>query len=155
MLLYGYDEIKLALSLHKPLQELVNVYLVGGNMKKKVLAVDDSATVREFLRSTLETAGYQVILASDGNEALSVLSVSDGSIDMVLTDLNMPIMDGIQFIREVRSLPGYRFKPVMMLTSETQQELRIEGKAAGASCWLNKPFKPEKLLSVIRMVLPA
>ena len=124
-------------------------------MKKKVLAVDDSATVREVLRATLETAGYQVVLAADGHEALSVLSASANSIDMVLTDLNMPNMDGLELIREVRSQPGYRFKPVMMLTSETQPELKAEGKKAGASCWLNKPFKPDRLLSVVQMVLPA
>lgn len=121
-------------------------------MRKTVLAVDDSATVREVLRTTLEDAGYRVVLASDGRDALSKLTSVKA--DMVLTDLNMPNMDGISLIREIRSQAGYRFMPVMMLTSEDQEDRRKEGKKAGASCWLNKPFKPERLLSVIQMVLP-
>ncbi|MCK4507149.1 MAG: response regulator [Desulfuromonadales bacterium] len=125
-------------------------------MKKTVLAVDDSATVREVLRTTLEGAGYRVMLASDGVEAKKKISnTPENHIDMVLTDLNMPNMNGIELIREVRQQPGYRFKPIMMLTNENQADIKKEGKAAGASCWLNKPFSPEKLLAVVQMVLPA
>ena len=121
-------------------------------MRKTVLAVDDSATVREVLRTTLENAGYQVVLANDGREALSKLTSIKA--DMIVTDLNMPHMDGISLIREVRSQPGCRFLPILMLTSESQLDLRKEGKAAGASCWLNKPFKPVSLISVIKTILP-
>lgn len=124
-------------------------------MKKNILAVDDSATVRELLRTTLEGAGYRVSLAGDGLEAKAKLSnIPEEHFDMVLTDLNMPNMNGIELIREVRKQPGYRFKPIMMLTSENQAEIKKEGKSAGASCWLNKPFSPEKLLAVVQMVLP-
>lgn len=120
-----------------------------------MLAVDDSATVREVLRETLEGAGYQVVLASDGVEAIDSFSrTSEDGIDLVLTDLNMPKMNGIELIRQVRQKPGFRFKPIVMLTSEANPALREEGRAAGASCWLNKPFSPEKLLSLVQMILP-
>lgn len=122
---------------------------------KKILAVDDSATVRSVLQKTLEDGGYEVILANDGKEALSCISTEGDSIDMVLTDLNMPNLNGIELIKNIRSMHGYRFKPIMMLTNEAQPELKSEGKAAGASCWVSKPFKPEQILSIIRMVLPA
>lgn len=124
-------------------------------MKKRVLAVDDSATVRQVVQTTLEGAGYQVVLAQDGQKALGTLAEEESGFDMVLTDLNMPNMNGIELIREIRSRPQHRFIPVMMLTTETQSDLRKAGKIAGASCWLNKPFKPENLLSIVKMVLPA
>lgn len=124
-------------------------------MGKRVLAVDDSATVRQVVQSTLEGAGYQVVLAEDGQKALGVLTEQKNRFDMVLTDLNMPNLNGIDLIREVRSLPEHRFIPVLMLTSEDQADLKKAGKLAGASCWLNKPFKPENLLSIVKMVLPA
>ena len=121
-------------------------------MIKTVLAVDDSSTVREVLRTTLENEGYQFVLAADGQEAISKLTSIKA--DMVVTDLNMPKMNGIALIRAIRSQPDCRFLPILMLTSENQMKLREEGKVAGASCWLNKPFKPENLLSVIQMILP-
>lgn len=124
-------------------------------MPKKILAVDDSATVRDFLKITLEGAGYQVVLAGDGIEAKKVLETSaENHFDMVLTDLNMPNMNGIELIRDVRQRPGYRFKPILMLTNENQDDVKKEGKVAGASCWLNKPFSAEKLLAVLKVVLP-
>lgn len=124
-------------------------------MGKRVLAVDDSATVRQVVQSTLENAGYQVVLAQDGAKALGVLNQEEDRFDMVLTDLNMPNLNGIELIREIRATPHHRFIPVLMLTSEDQADLKKAGKLAGASCWLNKPFKPENLLSIVKMVLPA
>jgi len=122
-------------------------------MAKRVMTVDDSATVRQVLNMTLEGAGYEVIEAVDGKDAL--LKLSDVSVDMMVTDLNMPNMDGISLIKEVRQSPGNRFMPIIMLTTESQPEKKQEGKAAGASGWIVKPFKPEQLLAVVRMVCPA
>ena len=122
-------------------------------MAKRVMAVDDSATVRQVLQMTLEGAGYEVIEAVDGKDALNKLVGTQ--IDMMVTDLNMPNMDGIELIRNVRQSPGNRFMPIIMLTTESQPEKKQEGKAAGASGWIVKPFKPEQLLAVVRMICPA
>jgi len=122
-------------------------------MGKRVMAVDDSATVRQVLQMTLAGAGYEVIEAVDGKDALSKLA--NTSIDMMVTDLNMPNMDGIDLIKNVRLSPGNRFMPIIMLTTESQPEKKLEGKAAGASGWIVKPFKPEQLLAVVRMICPA
>jgi len=122
-------------------------------MAKRVMAVDDSATVRQVLQMTLEGAGYEVIEAVDGRDALNKLC--DASIDMMVTDLNMPNMDGIDLIKNVRRNPGCRFMPIIMLTTESQPEKKQEGKASGASGWIVKPFKPEQLLAVVRMICPA
>lgn len=121
-------------------------------MAKQVLTVDDSATVRKVLRMTLEKEGYVVIEAENGRHALEIFP--DKCVDMVVTDLNMPIMDGIALIKEVRQKPGARFMPIIMLTTESQPEKKLEGKQAGASGWITKPFKPEQLLAVVRMVCP-
>ena len=122
-------------------------------MAKRVMAVDDSATVRQVLQMTLEGAGYQVVEAVDGKDALNKLAGTQ--IDMMVTDLNMPNMDGIELIKNVRQSPGNRFMPIIMLTTESQPEKKQEGKAAGASGWIVKPFKPEQLLAVVRMICPA
>ncbi|MCK4508284.1 MAG: response regulator [Desulfuromonadales bacterium] len=122
-------------------------------MAKQVMMVDDSLTVRKVLRMTLEKEGYELIEAENGSQALE--RFPDNGIDMLVTDLNMPEMDGIDLIKEVRQKPGSRFMPIIMLTSESQPEKKKEGKAAGASGWITKPFKPEQLLSVVRMVCPA
>ena len=116
------------------------------------MAVDDSATVRQVLQMTLQGAGYEVVEAVDGKDALNKLG--EVSIDMMVTDLNMPNMDGIDLIRHVRKNPGCRFMPIIMLTTESQPEKKQEGKAAGASGWIVKPFKPEQLLAVVRMICP-
>jgi len=121
-------------------------------MGKRVMAVDDSATVRQVLQMTLEGAGYEVIEAVDGKDALDKLRVHQ--VDMMVTDLNMPNMDGIDLIRQVRQNPGNRFMPIIMLTTESQPEKKQIGKAAGASGWIVKPFKPEQLLAVVRMICP-
>jgi len=122
-------------------------------MLKKVMTVDDSPTVRMVLSEALSKAGYHVIEASDGQEAINKLN--DTKIDLLVTDLNMPAMCGVELIKQVRSKPGNRFMPIIMLTAESQPEQKAAGKQAGASGWITKPFLPEQLLSVIKMVCPA
>lgn len=122
-------------------------------MLKKIMTVDDSSTVRSVLNRALSGAGYQVIEAHDGQDAVEKLA--QGDIDLLVTDLNMPNMGGVELIKFVRQQPGKRFMPIIMLTSESQQEMKAAGKKAGASGWVTKPFQPEQLLSVIQMVCPA
>lgn len=122
-------------------------------MAKRIMTVDDSATVRQVLNMTLENAGYDVVEAVDGQDALDKLGSE--SVDMLVTDLNMPRLDGIDLIQQIRQKPGNRFMPIIMLTTESQPEKKTAGKAAGASGWITKPFKPEQLLAVVRMVCPA
>ena len=121
-------------------------------MSKKVMAVDDSPTVRTVLKSTLTDAGYIVVEASNGQEAMRMLE--ECKIDLLVTDLNMPKMNGLELIRALRKTPGYRFIPIIMLTSESQIDLKTEGRKAGASGWVTKPFCPNQLLAVTRMVCP-
>jgi len=123
----------------------------GGVMSKRIMIVDDSATVRQVLQMTLEGAGYDILDAVDGQDALAKLE--DARLDMVITDLNMPNLDGIGLIRKIRQHAAYRFIPIVMLTTESAEEKKQEGKAAGASGWIVKPFKPEQLLKVVKMVL--
>ncbi len=120
-------------------------------MAKVIMTVDDSASVRQMVRFTLTGAGYEVVEAADGQDALNKLGKT--SVHMLLTDLNMPEMDGIELIRKVRAMQEYRFVPIVMLTTESQQKKKQEGKAAGATGWIVKPFKPEQLLAVVRKVL--
>lgn len=122
-------------------------------MAKRIMTVDDSATIRQMLNFTLSDAGFDVVEAVDGVDACSKLK--DNPVNMVITDLNMPQMDGIELIREVRKDPANRFVPIIMLTTESQETKKQEGKAAGASGWIVKPFSPEQLLAVVRMVLVA
>ncbi len=120
-------------------------------MPKTIMTVDDSPSVRQMVVFTLRQGGYEVIEAVDGCDGLSKLR--GASCDMVITDLNMPVMDGISLIREVRNDPAYRTLPIVMLTTESQEVRKQEGKAAGATGWIVKPFKPEQLLAVVRRVL--
>ncbi|WP_130472193.1 response regulator [Candidatus Magnetaquicoccus inordinatus] len=120
-------------------------------MAKTIMTVDDSSSVRQMVGLTLKGEGYQVVEAVDGKDALA--KVSGASIDMVITDLNMPNMDGITLIRELRKLPAFKFTPIVMLTTESQAERKQEGKDAGATGWIVKPFKPEQLIGVIKKVL--
>ncbi len=117
-------------------------------MAKTFLIVDDSASMRQLVSFTLKDAGYDVIAADNGKEALDRLSAT--RVDMVITDLNMPEMDGITLIRELRGRPDLRFVPIVMLTTEAQEAKKQEGRAAGASGWIVKPFSPERLLDVVR-----
>lgn len=117
-----------------------------------ILAVDDSRSMRRMVNFTLESAGHEVILAEDGLDALE--KARDRTVQLVLTDVNMPRMDGLSLIRELRKLPNYRFTPILTLTTEAGPEKKKEGRAAGATGWIVKPFDPEKLLAVINRVLP-
>jgi two-component system chemotaxis response regulator CheY len=120
-------------------------------MSKTILTVDDSASIRQMVSFTLKQAGYEVIEAVDGKDALSKLN--GAPVHMVLTDLNMPNMDGINLIRRLRANPSCKFIPIVMLTTESQAEKKQEGKAAGATGWIVKPFKPDQLLAVLKKVL--
>ena len=116
-----------------------------------ILAVDDSASMRQMVNFTLKGAGYEVVHANDGVEALEY--ARGHSVDLVLTDVNMPRMDGITLVRELRALPGYRYTPMLVLTTESGHERKLQGKEAGATGWLVKPFNPDQLLATIARVL--
>ena len=120
-------------------------------MPATILAVDDSASMRQMVGFTLRQAGYEVVEAADGVAALDY--ARDNVVDLVLTDVNMPRMDGITLVRELRLLESYRFVPMLVLTTEAGQDRKLQGKAAGATGWLVKPFNPEKLIATIARVL--
>lgn len=117
-------------------------------MGRTILIVDDSASMRQLVSFALKDAGYDVIAAVDGKDALG--KVNGTKVDMVVTDLNMPNMDGITLIKNLRSAAATRFTPVVMLTTESQDSKKQEGRAAGASGWIVKPFTPDKLIDVIK-----
>lgn len=121
-------------------------------MPRTALVVDDSDIMRQMVAFTLREAQFAVAEAANGRQALEKLDSS--SFDLVITDLNMPVMDGINFIRQARSRPTSRYVPILMLTTESQNEKKMEGKSAGATGWIVKPFDPAKLLMVIQRVLP-
>lgn len=116
-----------------------------------ILAVDDSASMRQMVAVTLKAAGYEVVEAGDGAAALQL--AKSKSFSLVLTDVNMPKMDGITLTRELRALPAYKFTPILTLTTESAVDKKQEGKAAGATGWLVKPFNPEQLISTVKRVL--
>ncbi|MBV7316940.1 MAG: response regulator [Shewanella sp.] len=118
---------------------------------KKILAVDDSASMRQMVGFTLKTAGFDVTEACNGDEALTV--AQQGQYDLVISDVNMPVMDGITLIRNLRTLPAYKFTPLLMLTTESGGDKKQEGRAAGATGWIVKPFNPDQLLATVRKVL--
>lgn len=117
-------------------------------MANTLLIVDDSASMRQMVSFTLKDAGYDVIVANNGKDALTKLD--GGKISMVITDLNMPEMDGIELIRQLRGKPGFKFVPIVMLTTESQDAKKQAGKQAGASGWMVKPFKPEQLVETVK-----
>jgi two-component system, chemotaxis family, chemotaxis protein CheY len=119
-------------------------------MSKTILAVDDSASLRQLVSYTLRNAGFTVIEAADGQDALEKLK---GPVHLVLTDLNMPRLDGFGLTRAIRASADHRYTPVLLLTTESEPARKLEGKAAGATGWLVKPFQPEQLLATIRKVL--
>ncbi len=122
-------------------------------MAKTILFVEDSASVRQVFKSALTREGYDVIVACDGQDALTKL---DGSkIHLIISDINMPNMDGLTFIKAAKKLPAYRFTPIIMLTTETQEEKMNEGKAAGVKAWVVKPFQPAQLLAAIAQLIRA
>ncbi len=118
-------------------------------MSKLIMTADDSASMRQMVSMTLKQAGYDVVEAVDGQDALGKLN----GIDMLITDLNMPNMDGIELIRQVRAKPDFKFMPIIMLTTESQDGKKSEGKEAGATGWIVKPFKPDQLIGVVKKVL--
>ncbi|WP_269532609.1 response regulator [Chitinimonas sp. BJYL2] len=127
--------------------------MVANDSKKTVLIVDDSASLRQVVHIALANAGYEVVEAADGNEGLARL---DGRrIHLIISDVNMPNMDGISFVKAVKQLPEYRFTPIIMLTTEAHEDKKIEGQMAGAKAWVVKPFQPEQVLrAVAKLILP-
>jgi two-component system chemotaxis response regulator CheY len=122
-------------------------------MAKIILAVDDSTSIRQMVAFTLKSAGYAVIEAADGQEGLDKANTSSDTISLVLTDQNMPKMDGLTLIKTLRSLPKFVATPILMLTTESSDDMKSQGKAAGATGWLVKPFDPHKLLEVVKKVI--
>lgn len=122
-------------------------------MTKTILAADDSPSIRHLVSLTLSSMGYRVVAAENGAQALQ--SARTDTIDMVVTDLNMPVMDGLTFIRELRKLPSCKGVPVILLTTESDGQKKQEAKAAGATGWITKPFQQEQLVAVAKKVLGA
>jgi len=122
-------------------------------MAKIILAVDDSTSIRQMVAFTLKSAGYSVIEAADGQEGLDKANASADTISLVLTDQNMPKIDGLTLIKTLRSLPKFVATPILMLTTESSDDMKSQGKAAGATGWLVKPFDPHKLLEVVKKVI--
>ena len=120
-------------------------------MAKTIMIVDDSASLRQVVGIALKGAGYDVIEGSDGKDALSKLTGQ--KIHLIISDVNMPNMDGISFVKALKQLPNYKFTPVIMLTTESQDSKKQEAKGAGATGWIVKPFKPDQLLAVVKKVL--
>ena len=120
-------------------------------MSKKILTVDDSASIRQMVSFTLKKEGYEVIEAADGKDALS--KIGSGRVSMVITDLHMPNMNGIELIQALRTNPSYKFTPIVMLTTESHQDKKDSGRQAGATGWIVKPFKPEQLVAVVKRLL--
>jgi two-component system chemotaxis response regulator CheY len=122
-----------------------------GIMSKKIMTVDDSASVRQMVGFTLREAGYEVVEAVDGEDALKKLHVDP--VNMLIADINMPRLDGIELVRRVRANPEQKYIPIILLTTETNKSKKQEGKDAGATGWIIKPFRPAQLLSTVKKVL--
>jgi len=122
-------------------------------MSKTILIVDDSASIRQVVSMTLKAAGYDVIEAIDGKDGLTKL---DGKkIHLIISDVNMPNMDGISMVKEIKQMPNYKFTPIVMLTTEGSDDKKQQGKSAGAKAWIVKPFQPAQMLQAVSMlVLP-
>jgi two-component system, chemotaxis family, chemotaxis protein CheY len=121
-------------------------------MAKRVLTVDDSKTMRDMVSFTLKGAGFDVVEAEDGVRALAALDKA--TVDLVITDINMPNMDGITLVRQLRARPATRSTPILILTTEGGDDKKADGRAAGATGWIVKPFSPDKLLQVVSKVCP-
>jgi two-component system chemotaxis response regulator CheY len=120
-------------------------------MAKTVLCVDDSASIRQMVGFTLKSAGYEVVEAVDGMDGLDKAKARQ--VNLVLTDQNMPRMDGLTLIKSLRALPNYKSAPILMLTTESSEAMKSQGRAAGATGWLVKPFDPQKLIEVVKKVI--
>ncbi|PCI65154.1 MAG: response regulator [Gammaproteobacteria bacterium] len=117
----------------------------------RILAVDDSASMRQMVTFTLKSAGFEVVDAEDGVKALAI--AKNSKFDVVVTDVNMPNMDGITLCSELRKLPNFKFTPILMLTTESSADKKQAGRAAGATGWIVKPFNPEQLLATVKKVV--
>jgi two-component system, chemotaxis family, chemotaxis protein CheY len=121
--------------------------------QKLIMVIDDSASLREVVGISLRTAGYDVIEACDGRDALGKLN--DRKVQLMICDVNMPVMDGISFVKEVKQMPRHRYVPIIMLTTESRESRKVEGQLAGAKAWVVKPFRPEQMLrAVAKLILP-
>jgi two-component system chemotaxis response regulator CheY len=120
-------------------------------MTRTIMTVDDSTSMRQMVKATLQSAGYGVVEAADGQEALDY--ARENSVDLVISDVNMPRMDGITLVHELRALSTYRLTPLLLLTTESSQEKKLEGKKAGATGWIVKPFNPAQLLATLQKLL--
>lgn len=122
-------------------------------MAKKILLVDDSASVRTVAGIALRGAGYEVVEAANGQEGLSRLN--GDKIHLIISDVNMPVLDGIGFLKEIKKHPNYKFTPVIMLTTEAGEDMKQQGKAAGAKAWITKPFQPQVMLDAVSKLVMA
>ena len=122
-------------------------------MTKKILVIDDSASLRQVVSIALKGAGYEVIEAADGRQALDRLD--DNRVHLAICDVNMPVMDGIAFVTEVKKRPANRFLPIIMLTTESRETRKQEGQMAGAKAWVVKPFRPEQILNAVAKLILA
>lgn len=120
-------------------------------MVKSILAIDDSASIRQMVGFTLKSSGYEVVDAVDGMDGLE--KAKSKTFNLILTDQNMPRMDGLTLIKSLRALPQYKTVPILMLTTESSDAMKQQGRAAGATGWLVKPFDPQKLVEVVRKVI--
>ncbi|MBW8076080.1 response regulator [Metallibacterium scheffleri] len=122
-------------------------------MAKTILIVDDSASLRQVVNIALSSAGYEVLEACDGVDALSKL---DGrTVHLIISDVNLPNMNGIELVRQVKAKPEYKFTPIIMLTTESQADMKAQGQAAGARAWVVKPFQPAQMLAAVAKLMPA
>lgn len=122
-------------------------------MSKTIMVVDDSASMRQVVSIALKGEGYSVIEGRDGEDALAKLTGQ--KVHLIISDVNMPVMDGISFVKQVKQMPNYKFTPILMLTTESEEEKKREGQAAGARAWMVKPFRSEQLLNAVqKLCLP-
>jgi len=122
-------------------------------MAKTIMVVDDSISLRQVVGIALEAAGYEVLQAEDGQDALNKLTGQ--KIHLIISDVNMPNMNGIEFVKAAKQLPAYKFTPVIMLTTESGEDKKVQGQAAGAKAWVVKPFQPAQLLNAVsKLILP-
>ncbi|MGP9833489.1 response regulator [Marinobacter sp. NSM] len=120
-------------------------------MTKTVMVVDDSASLRQVVVMALKSAGYETMEAENGKKALEVLKAKRAN--LIISDVNMPVMDGLTFLKEVKKMPEYKFTPVIMLTTESSETRKSEGKASGAKAWVVKPFQPQQMLDAVKKLL--
>lgn len=122
-------------------------------MTKVVLIVDDSASIRQVVSITLKDAGFDIIEASDGKDALAKLTGQ--RVHLMISDVNMPNMDGISFVKEVKTRAEYKFTPIIMLTTESAEDKKLQGQSAGAKAWMVKPFQPQQMLAAVNKLVQA